>query len=254
LDRTGTLTIVVHNFEGYTGFFGRILDDSIRLFRLDVSGQSAMEFPNNSVLTGDASVYIAQRDDGRFFMSNGGSCGLDLREYDQPRSAALLVEYEHRGRYFVTAEGPESALLDADTAQERLRRTGRTFGGWLSTAGLPGSLPVCRFYGDAVAGPRGHFYSLQGSECDLVRGDDMRLPIGARTWRYEGVGFNEAPAGARGSCAQNLQPVHRLFNDGPRRGIDPNHRYAADPAVIGEMQAQGWILEGVAFCAPPATQ
>jgi hypothetical protein len=82
----------------------------------------------------------------------------------------------------------------------------------------------------------------------------MRLPPGVRTWRYEGIAFDESPASDAGSCPLNLQPVHRLYNDAARRGGDPNHRFTTDTAVIAEMQAKGWVLEGVAFCAPPATR
>jgi hypothetical protein len=41
--------------------------------------------------------------------------------------------------------------------------------------------------------------------------------------------------------------VRRLYNN---RG-DPNHRYVVDLSFAPAMVAQGWILEGVAFCAKP---
>lgn len=246
LDRDGAVTVIA-SFEGGDGFFPPFQFTRARAYRLTGRGGFDRGFPDRVVL-GDAPLQIAQLDDGRFL--GLGRCKVRRFLGDRPKADARIVEYEHRGRYFVTAEGPESAILDADRAPERLRRTGRAFGGWLSQAGLEGSLPLCRFHGDAAAGPRGHFYSLEGAECDLVRADDARLPQGTRAWRFEGLAFSEAPAPA-GACPATLQPVHRLFNDGQRRGLEPNHRHVIDPAVVADMQARGWILEGVAFCAPP---
>lgn len=250
LDASGGVTAIVN--RGASGF--PLYDFRSRIYRLTDTGAFDPSFANGRTI-GGSGLTVAQLDDGSFLASdNVQACSFGKRFGDRPKADAMLIEYEYRGRYFITAQGPESALLDADPATEKLRRTGRTFGAWLTAAFLPGSLPMCRFHGDPAAGPRGHFYSLQGAECDLVRADDARLAPGTRTWRFEGLAFSAAPVAANGACAANLQPVRRLFNDGPRRGIDPNHRHATDPAVIAEMQAQGWILEGVAFCAPPATR
>jgi hypothetical protein len=246
-----TITVVLAHSAGVNR---SVFDYSLRVVRFTDAGLLDARFPNGQAL-GSATDSVAMDDRGRLLVG-AYERGCTLKRFlgDQPRSGATLVEYQYRDRYFITAEGPESSILDTDPATEKLRRTGQVIGGWLPAAQLPTSLPLCRFTGDPATGPVGHFYSLQGAECDLVRSDDMRLPPGVRTWRYEGIAFNESPASDAGSCPLNLQPVHRLYNDAARRGGDPNHRFTTDTAVIAEMQAKGWVLEGVAFCAPPATR
>ena len=47
-----------------------------------------------------------------------------------------------------------------------------------------------------------------------------------------------------------LTPVYRAYNNGYALGIESNHRFSTDPSAIQEVVAQGWIDEGVRFCAP----
>ena len=56
------------------------------------------------------------------------------------------------------------------------------------------------------------------------------------------------PGPYRDSCVAPSQAVLRLYNNG--QGGGPNHRYTINPAVIAAMVAQGWTLEGVAWCTP----
>lgn len=223
----------------------------LRGYRITVAGERGENEIRESF---DTNFAYTQDDYGRLLHTlNGGApgCQVSLVPGGGPRSDARLVEYRYGERYFITPEGPESAILDADPATEKLRRTGYSFGAWTLASRLPGSSPVCRFNGDPVAGPVGHFYTLQGFECDLVRSDDERLPRGVRTWRFEGLRFSQAPASSEGSCPANLQPVYRLYNNAATRGGDPNHRFTTDPAVVAEMQSKGWAFEGAKFCAPP---
>jgi exodeoxyribonuclease-5 len=44
-----------------------------------------------------------------------------------------------------------------------------------------------------------------------------------------------------------MNKTRRLYNN----RADPNHRYVVDLSLAPAMVAQGWILEGVAFCAKP---
>ena len=39
-----------------------------------------------------------------------------------------------------------------------------------------------------------------------------------------------------------MQPLYRVYNRGMSGA--PNHRYTTDPAVLAEMFAQGWQVEG----------
>lgn len=251
----GSITLAVSR-EGFLPFGGRFYRQFA--YRLTDSGASDPSFPQGFQFpkSDTSPAPLAIDDAGRVYMANTGDAGCQVMRFagDGPRSDARLVEYRYNERYFITAEGPESALLDSDPAAEKLRRTGQSFGGWLPGAQIPASLPLCRFNGDRSAGPVGHFYSLQGAECSAVIADDQRLSPGTRTWRFEGLAFNEAPTAPNGACPANLQPVYRLYNNAATRGGDPNHRFTTDPAVIAEMQGKGWSLEGAAFCAPPVTR
>jgi serine protease len=64
---------------------------------------------------------------------------------------------------------------------------------------------------------------------------------------YEGLSFRiQLPAGS--TCGAGTIPVYRLYND--RFAFrDSNHRFTTLASEIPGMQAQGWIYEGVAFCA-----
>jgi len=68
-------------------------------------------------------------------------------------------------------------------------------------------------------------------------------------WIYEGLGFY-ATRITNGGCASPLIPVHRFYNNRARFN-DSNHRFVTDLSVRPAMEAQGWLLEGVVFCAKP---
>ena len=42
--------------------------------------------------------------------------------------------------------------------------------------------------------------------------------------------------------------MYRLYNNG--MAGQPGHRYTTSYPVIDAMQRQGWLLEGLVFCAP----
>jgi Repeat of unknown function (DUF5648) len=79
-------------------------------------------------------------------------------------------------------------------------------------------------------------------------------------WNYESTGgFWAGITNSDESCATTngaayyTVPVYRLYNNGFGKGIDSNHRYTGSVAVVAQMQALGWQLEGVAFCALAAS-
>jgi hypothetical protein len=67
------------------------------------------------------------------------------------------------------------------------------------------------------------------------------------TWRYEGDVFSlRLPEGTPGSkaCPSGTQPLYRAYNNNLSGA--PNHRYTTDPALLDQMIALGWTMEGEA--------
>jgi uncharacterized delta-60 repeat protein len=219
-------------------------------FRAD--GSAEPQFPQGKDLGGGQLNKLVQLQTGELLHAEPTSAGCKLvkQTSDAPRADALMVEYYHPtlGHYFMTLEGAESRFLDANTATWGWQRTGWTFGAWLPVK-LPGTTPLCRFYGDPVIGPNSHFYTPTGGECDFLESLQATTPPGQPAWRLEGLAAAVALP-TNGECVGNLSSVYRLYNDGFAHGRDSNHRYTADPALYAQMQAQGWLPEGVAFCVP----
>jgi hypothetical protein len=107
---------------------------------------------------------------------------------------------------------------------------------------------VCRFYGSVSPGPNSHFFTADQDECVSLRKLAMSTPSSEPRWNSEGSAFNVFPP-VSGSCEQGKVPVWRVFNGGWMAGVEPNHRYSTDAAVINDMIAKGWKSEGLAFCA-----
>ena len=87
------------------------------------------------------------------------------------RAASVdAVEYYNAGldHYFVTALPNEIAALDAGMFVG-WQRTGLAFKVAAAGDTLPGSTPVCRFYGRPEAGLDSHFYSASPAECAAVQ-------------------------------------------------------------------------------------
>ena len=157
------------------------------------------------------------------------------------------VEFHHAAldHYFVSANPAEIAALDAGTTIRGWLRTGATFNAWATSAGVPGSSPVCRFYIPPANGDS-HFYSASPAECEAVR---TRFP----QFAYESpeVMAVALPDLATGVCPASTQPIYRLWN----MRVDSNHRYAVTLGTRDAMLAKGYVPEGygptgVAFCAP----
>ncbi len=165
-------------------------------------------------------------------MGGSSSVAYGLRE-------AQAVEFYHSGwdHYFVSAAAPEIASLDATSND--WKRSGKSFKVWTEEG--PDALPVCRFFSDQSFAPKSsHFYTPYVAECDGLRE--------ASVWKYEGpvfdVGLPGGTTGA-GSCGAGSVPLYRLYNNG--QGGAPNHRYTRDVAIVNQMTAQGWVIEGDAL-------
>ena len=150
----------------------------------------------------------------------------------------LIYEFYNTGlkHYFRTSSADEAAAIDGGSAGPHWIRTGDNFFAYFPQYASPGS-DVCRFY---TFGANSHFYTAFASEC-------ASLKAPGSGWTYEGLSFR-IPLPAGSACAAGTKPVYRLYND--RFAFnDSNHRFTTDTANIAPLQAQGWIYEGVAFCA-----
>jgi hypothetical protein len=237
--------VIARGVQSSGGFFPIMQTDHFA-YRLRPAGALDPDFANGRRLP--AGTYV-QMDNGRFLTSGAGGCVQRLTA-DAPRMAATMVEYHQPGldRYFITAEGMESGILDADTSAGRWVRTGRTFGAWLPFE-LSGATRVCRFVADVPGGPS-HFYTLDGTECAALRALDAATPPESPAWRFEGFAFS-ATAPVEGRCPTHLAPVYRAYNLGFEHGTLSNHRYTTDRRVYDDMVGRGWSAEGVRFCVPP---
>lgn len=175
----------------------------------------------------------------------GGSEDVQRLDYMAPLPVpgpgqAAVVEYYNAAldHYFVTAEMAETAMLDAGVVVPGWGRTGLAFKE--RPAGSQFGLAACRFFGTPPSGPNSHFYTIEAAECAKVKADPL--------WTYEGIAFNAQPPDA-GDCGSDRIPVLRLYNDG--MGGQANHRYTTSRSEARQMKANGWIVEGIVFCAIP---
>ena len=179
-------------------------------------------------------------------VSGGASDSLHI-DYTAPsgQTLPLVTEYYNTGlkHYFVTAGAGEMADIDAGRAGPGWQKSGYSF----TSSGTQGE-QICRFYGNPALnaagvrmGPNSHFYSLAGSECELVKQDPG--------WLYEGLAFNAFSMEAN-ACSLTQVPVYRVYNNDFARN-NSNHRYTTSRQVYRSMLAQGWVGEGTALCVLP---
>src|SRR5687767_8924714 len=148
-----------------------------------------------------------------------------------------ITEYYNRtlGHYFLSSSAAENAILDSGGAGPGWEKTGERF-----TAIQPGacykSYPVFRFY---TFGANSHFFTANAGECGFLRRHDPG-------WIYEGDVFG-AHLPVNGACPGRTKPVYRLYNN---RWMfnDSNHRFVTRLDLYREMEAKGWLGEGLAFC------
>jgi len=156
------------------------------------------------------------------------------------RFAPLVAEYEYEGdRYWSTSLDGEAVFQDNRQQPGNVHRTGLRWGAWSADNAPAGAVGSCRFWPKPQSGLRTRVLVLQGPECESLRANN--------DWILEGENEFYAVPPANGACPAGLVPVHRL----PNMKADLNFRWAVDPAVIAQMQARGWMDEGVVMCARP---
>ena len=159
-----------------------------------------------------------------------------------------VVEFHHPvlDHYFITAIPQEIGDLDSGV-HGGWERTGESFRVYApGSSGRTGRQPVCRAYGDPLAGLDSHFYSVSPDECvATLRGFN-------RAWLLEASEVFQAdpPDVVSGACDAGGVPIYRLWNT----RSDSNHRYVSSLALRNQMMGQGWQPEGygvngVAICA-----
>lgn len=159
-----------------------------------------------------------------------------------------VIEFYHPvlDHYFITAIPQEINDLDSGV-HGGWERTGESFRVYApGSSGRTGRQPVCRAYGDPLAGLDSHFYSVSPEECvATLRGFN-------RAWLLEASEVFQAdqPNVTTGACPPAGIAIYRLWNG----RSDSNHRYTSSLALRNYMMGAGWVPEGygvngVAICA-----
>ncbi len=252
----GKMTVLMRA-QWQFGSFG-IGSTGILAYRLNTDGTLDASFQNGKGIPNRQDETFLQLDDGRLLQGKSAIDGCAPTKFltDTPRTAAVIVEYysQKLDHYFMTAHEHEMDILDRGAPTD-WKRTGHVFGAFDIKSPMPGTSPVCRFYGGANGGPNSHFYSAEKFECDILATIEAQTPADKPAWRFEREAFRITEP-VDGNCPPNLTPLYRLYNRAgePGRDRDPNHRYTTDINIHAEMQAQGWVSEGVHMCMPPASR
>jgi hypothetical protein len=133
---------------------------------------------------------------------------------------------------------------------------GFTMSAACSTASTTFCRRMSRFHGTPGLGPKSYFFTADPDEIAILN----RPGSG---WTFDGLAFEiDVPNPATGTCFDPAipfnngfygVPVHRFYNNGAPNGA--NHRYVvipsavSGPGVFDRMLAEGWVHEGVRFCA-----
>jgi hypothetical protein len=153
-------------------------------------------------------------------------------------SAVTVFEFYNTAlkHYFRTSSATEATAIDGGSAGAGWIRTGDNFTAYSAGTALPGN-DVCRFY---TFGANSHFYTAFAEECQALKAPTTG-------WVYESLAFRiQLPQGS--TCPAGTIPVHRLYNN--RFAFnDSNHRFTTFFDDIAVLAGQGWVYEGVAFCA-----
>ncbi|MFO1323841.1 MAG: hypothetical protein U1F15_07230 [Burkholderiales bacterium] len=233
---SGTRRLVA--FTGMTHGYDPRFRDEINTWTIRfLAGQFSQDFTERAVAARMTSVQGGGDDVERVDYTAPGPIRTDTG--GAPREA-IAVEYfdDALGHFFITAEAAEQAMLDAGVVVPGWERTGFAFK--VRPAGATLGLSACRFFGTPPKGPNSHFFTIDATECALVKAKPE--------WTYEGLAFvTDAPAA--GICAPDRVPVLRLYNNG--MGGQANHRFTTSRSEARAMAAAGWFVEGTVFCAIP---
>lgn len=184
----------------------------------------------------------------RFFAVVSTACiaaaaSMAAAAFPSPEQPVQVVEYYNVDlhHYFLTAHTDEMRDIAAGRSGPGWVRTGWAFSAYRAGATFcPGScgVPVSRFYS---AFSNSHFYTADAAEAASIQHPGSE-------WMLESQEFQVPVPDGAGHCDAPLVPVYRLYNN--RFAFhDSNHRFVTDGGERARMVAQGWIDEGVRFCA-----
>ncbi len=168
--------------------------------------------------------------------ANGG--GVCFSALPPPGHVRVTEYYSPQLNHYQLAVGDTEA---GALASSGWMPTGESFSA-LQQGACYGATNVFRFARSFAASRGSNFLTVDPAECGSVRKNNP-------AWRPRDVPFF-ATAPAAGVCQNNFSmlPIYRLYN-GREMFNDMNHRYTTSAATYAGMMAQGWIGEGVAFCA-----
>jgi len=155
-----------------------------------------------------------------------------------------VVEYYHQAldHYFITASASDISLLDGGAFPGWLR-TGQTFHAY-PTQSIASLSPVCRFFIPPQHGDS-HFFSAANADCAfllMAAANPASYPNFSGYTEEYAAAFYVALPDATGACPAGTVPVFRLWN----QRVDSNHRYTTSAAIVAQMQARNYALEGAA--------
>lgn len=160
--------------------------------------------------------------------------------------------YQPLNYYFLTSRASEKATLNSSTGWSRTPNRFKVYSG----PGIAGTMPLRRYFFALVAkqGTRGsHFYTALSAEMEALRSLNPTNSSAPKLPYDEGIDSYVYPPlveGVGGSCAPNQTPVMRVFRGPSIFPDDPNHRFLTDTFLYNIYARNGWIGEGVKFCAP----
>lgn len=159
--------------------------------------------------------------------------------------SVTVVEFYNKAldAYFITGRLAEQQSLDGLSG---FMRTGMTFEASAATSASSTSKRICRFYINLASPPTStHFYGREGVDCEQIQAQSLA------GFSYEGFDF-AIPEPNGGTCALGTKAVYRAFRTSAN-GKTANHRYTTSAATYEVTQTQGYVGEGVAFCAASST-
>ncbi|APV49485.1 hypothetical protein BWI17_07190 [Betaproteobacteria bacterium GR16-43] len=185
-----------------------------------------------------------------------GAAGAFIIPGSTPPPTSPVVEYFNAdtNHFFYTIDAAEMAAIDRGAAGWGWSRTGFLFYAYpdipqsanANFAACDQRSPPCvnvsRFIGTPGLGPNAHFFTANPAEVAI-------LNVPGSGWTFESIAFAvPVPDPATGQCAVGTVPVYRAYSNRPNY-LDSDHRYTTSEVVRARMRSEGWIEEGIAFCA-----